>query len=173
MSTYSAVPSGLKDRPNWVCWRYETRDGKETKIPYNAATGAKAKADDPSTWATFEVACDAADCLSLNYGSHDGIGFEFGGTSIAGIDFDSAISDDGTVDPYVLEILRLCGNPYTEKSPSGTGLHAFVECDAVPAGKRKLSKGHEGIEIYHGSEGGRYFTLTGDHFSGRARHPAN
>jgi hypothetical protein len=61
-----------------------------------------------------------------------------------------------------LAILKLLGSPYTEISPSGTGLHAFVECDVLPEGGRKLSQGHVGIEIYHGREGGRYFTMTGN-----------
>jgi putative DNA primase/helicase len=160
MSTYSAVPSALKDRANWITWRYEPRDGKETKIPYDAKTGRKAKANDSSTWASFQVAIKAADILSGNDIAYEGIGFELGGTSIVGIDFDNARDEKGVIDPYVLDILRVLDNPYTEISPSGKGLHAFVECDALPPGGRKLSKGHDGIEIYHGREGGRYFTIS-------------
>jgi hypothetical protein len=119
-----------------------------------------AKSDDSTTWTTFEQAAEAADILGGN--DYEGIGFELGGTDIAGIDFDNAINAKGDVDPYALSILALLGNPYTEKSPSGNGFHAFVECDALPEGKRKMSKGHEGVEIYHGREGGRYFTVTGD-----------
>ena len=76
------------------------------------------------------------------------------------------MTDKGVIDPYVLAILKLSGDPYTEISPSGTGLHCFVECDALPEGKRKLSQGHIGIEIYHGKEGGRYFTITGERVLG-------
>jgi hypothetical protein len=162
MSTLN-IPVELKARPNWVVWKYETRDGKETKVPYDAKSNGGhvyAKSNDPTTWTTFEQASDAADVLNGN--DYDGIGFELGGTSTVGIDFDHAVNTDGVVDPYVLAILASLGNPYTEVSPSGNGLHAFVECDALPEGKRKLSKDHDGIEIYHGREGGRYFTITGD-----------
>jgi hypothetical protein len=119
-----------------------------------------AKADDLVTWTTFERAVDSADVLKG--GDYDGIGFELGGTNLVGIDFDNAITNKGIIDPYALAILKILGSPYTEISPSGTGLHAFVECDVLPEGGRKLSQGHIGIEIYHGREGGRYFTMTGE-----------
>ena len=47
------IPQELKDRPQWVLWRYETRDGKPTKVPYSATTGRRAAVDTPATWATF------------------------------------------------------------------------------------------------------------------------
>ncbi|MGC2705254.1 MAG: AAA family ATPase [Candidatus Acidiferrales bacterium] len=113
---------------------------------------------------SYEDAVKAADVLSG--GDYEGIGFMLHGTNLIGIDFDNAISDKGIVDPYTLSILKILGNPYTEKSPSGRGLHAFVDCDYLPEGGRKMSQGHAGIEIYHGREGGRYFTITGDHVGG-------
>src|SRR5713226_9189025 len=154
---YAVVPSVLKDIPNWVGWKSVVRDGKPTKVPYDAKTGRPAKANDSSTWTTFERAVEA-----LNETDYDDIGFELGGTSLVGIDFDNAIDPAGVIDPYTREILTLLGNPYTEKSPSGRGLHTFVECDSLPKGGRKLSHDHTGIEIYHGREGGRYFTVTGE-----------
>jgi hypothetical protein len=154
------IPVVLRQRPNWVCWKSLVRDGKATKVPFNAKTGGMAKADDPATWTTCDVATDAADVL--NGGEYDGVGFELGGTNLVGIDFDNAITNKGIIDPYALAILKLLGSPYTEISPSGTGLHAFVECDVLPEGGRKMSQGHVGIEIYHGREGGRYFTMTGN-----------
>ena len=158
------IPSALKQLPNWVCWKYLTKEGNPTKVPFDAKTGRPAKADDSTTWTTFEQASEAADILGGN--DYEGIGFELGGTDIAGIDFDNAINANGEIDPYALSILALLGDPYSEKSPSGSGLHAFVECDALPAGKRKMSKNHEGVEIYHGKEGGRYFTFTCDKILG-------
>jgi hypothetical protein len=157
------IPEELKTYPNWVGWKNEVRDGKPTKLPYNIESNGNAllaKANDPSTWTSFERASEAADVFNGN--DYDGIGFELGGTSIVGIDFDNAITNDGVIEPYALAILKLLGQLYTEISPSGTGLHAFVQCDSLPKGGRKLSQGHIGIEIYHGKEGGRYFTTTGD-----------
>ena len=160
----SAIPATLRMYQNWVVWKYITKDGRPTKIPYDVKTGKGAKSNDSSTWVSYEDAVKAADVL--NGSDYEGIGFMLHGTNFIGIDFDNAISDKGIVDPYALSILKILGNPYTEKSPSGRGLHAFVDCDHLPEGGRKMSQGHAGIEIYHGREGGRYFTITGDHVGG-------
>jgi hypothetical protein len=158
------IPDVLQHLPNWVAWRSIVRNGKATKIPFDVKTGQMAKANDPTTWATFEQVMKATD--PLTGGDYAGPGFELGGTNIVGIDFDSAIDKKGLIDPYAAAILDLLGDPYTEISPSRTGLHAFVECAALPKGGRKLSQDHIGIEIYHGREGGRYFTITGDRVRG-------
>src|SRR5713101_7190886 len=68
---YADVPSSLKDIPNWIVWKLEKRDGKDTKVPYDAKTGRPAKANDSSTWTSFERAVEA-----LNESDYDGIGFE-------------------------------------------------------------------------------------------------
>lgn len=157
---HNDIPAELKQHPNWIVWRSIIRDGKATKMPFDPKNGSPAKSNDPKTWGTFQQAIDTADILTG--GNYDGIGFQLHGTSLVGLDFDNSINAKGIVDPYVLDILALLGSPYTEVSPSGKGLHAFVECDALPEGGRKMSVGHSGIEIYHGREGGRYFTVTGD-----------
>ena len=42
--------------PRWVAWQTEDRGTPEKprppKVPYNPATGRKAKSDDPRTWGT-------------------------------------------------------------------------------------------------------------------------
>jgi hypothetical protein len=161
---YKEVPTALKILPNWVVWRLVAKDGKTTKVPFDAKAGCGAKANDSSTWTTFEIAEAVADPLGGK--NYNGIGFELGGTDIVGIDFDNAVNTKGVIDPYALSILAALGNPYTETSPSQKGLHAFVECAALPDGGRKLSQDHVGIEIYHGREGGRYFTITGEKIGG-------
>jgi len=158
------IPAILKQFPNWIVWKSVLKDGKLTKIPFDAKTGQWAKSNDPLTWVSFEQAVSAADPLTGS--DYSGIGFELHGTSIVGLDFDGSIDKKGIIDPYVSAILDLLGNPYTEISPSSRGLHAYVECEALPGGKRKMSQGHVGIEIYHGQEGGRYLTVTGDHVRG-------
>ena len=32
------IPDSLRATPQWVCWRYITRDGKRTKAPVNPTT---------------------------------------------------------------------------------------------------------------------------------------
>lgn len=163
---YPLFPKKLKAISNWVDWKPTLRNGELTKMPYDLA-GHWAKANDPTTWTTYERALKNVD-------GYEGIGFELGGTEIAGIDFDSAF-DGETLNPYIESVLRILGNPYAEKSPSGKGLHAFVECDELPGDKRKMSKDHDGVEIYRPGladengkfdEGGRFLTVTGLHYSG-------
>jgi hypothetical protein len=42
--TFEKIPAYLRERPQWVCWRYEiTEKQKWTKVPYQATSlGAKA-----------------------------------------------------------------------------------------------------------------------------------
>ena len=54
-----APPACLRDRPQWVAWRYIERDGKPTKAPVNALTGGLADSTDAATWTTFPQAVAA------------------------------------------------------------------------------------------------------------------
>jgi putative DNA primase/helicase len=40
------IPEELTERPQWVCWRYEERGGKLTKVPYVPETGGRASTTD-------------------------------------------------------------------------------------------------------------------------------
>lgn len=160
MCSYTAVPEKLKAISHWVAWKLDPVKGK---VPYDVKTARKAKTNDPSTWATFKQVVDAVDILAGN--DYDGIGFVLLDTPLVGSDFDGMLHD-GVAEPFALEILKHLGNPYCESSPSGAGLHAFVECAALPPGQRKFSKNHYGMEVYSGSEKGRFLTVTGQQFSG-------
>ena len=147
MNQFDNLPLDLKACPHWVCWSYMERDGKPTKFPINPATGQSASTADPSTWATFEQARSVAE-------SHPGvgIGFVFTGSPFAGIDLD-ATSDPGLVSWH--QSIAASFQSYSERSPSGKGLHIIVR-GGVPHGKKDTSKA---CEVY--SEG-RFFTMTGD-----------
>ncbi len=171
------VPAELRERPQWVLWRYETRDGKQTKVPYSV-TGARAKADDPATWGTFEQALAVYRSDPQKWA---GVGFEFSADDpYCGIDLD-AVLDPATGDflPWPDSFLRKCEFPtivpspeklvellgsYTEKSPSATGVKVFIKGHLPPGGNRKNADadGNDakipGIEMY---ASGRYFTVTG------------
>ena len=47
------VPEELRQLPQWVCWRYEERGGKPTKVPYQPK-GRLASSTDPETWSRFD-----------------------------------------------------------------------------------------------------------------------
>ena len=137
---FNSIPTALRDKPNWVCRR--------GKIPINPRTGQAAKAGQPDTWARFEEAVQAAP-------RYDGIGFEFDGDGIIGIDFDHCI-ENGQLAPWVQAWVDRFGS-YTEVSPSGTGIHILCQGSLRdrPAVKRKE------VEIY---DRARYFTMTGQPF---------
>jgi integrase len=67
------IPAELRDRPQWVGWRHEVRDGKPTKVPRRpGAPSRNASSTDPATWASFE---DAR--ATVERGEADGIGYVF------------------------------------------------------------------------------------------------
>lgn len=158
------IPFALQIENRWIVWKQEKRNGKFTKIPYNADTGECAQSNNPETWTSFEKASEVAKK------GYNGIGFMLYGSKYIGIDFDGAV-DDGVPEPYVLNILEQLKSPYAEITPSDTGIRAFVECPKLPIGNRKFNAKKKGIdkygaEIYAGNEGGRYLTITGNRFSG-------
>src|SRR6266849_10115383 len=149
----------LQARPQWVCWRKEQRQGKLTKVPYNAKTGRKAESDNPQTWASYAQAVQAQ-----RTGNYDGIGYMFH-RDYAGVDLDHCVNADGSIDPWAQAYLdRL--KSYAEYSPSHTGIHILVR-GTVPHGLRRRIPNaphpEAAIEMYCER---RYFTVTGAHVEG-------
>jgi putative DNA primase/helicase len=88
-----------------------------------------------------------------------GIGYVFSPQDdYAGVDLDHCRDlETGEIEPWArANIDRL--QSYTEKSPSGTGLHILIK-GKVPTGGNKKGK----VEMY---SQGRFFTMTGDHLGG-------
>ncbi|HUW33528.1 MAG TPA: hypothetical protein VM223_18115 [Planctomycetota bacterium] len=143
-------PLSLTERPQWLCWRSETRKGKPTKVPYQT-NGALASTTNPATWTTFEAAMRARPRF-------EGIGFVFTADDpFVGIDLDNCLGNDGYLNSDAREILGKL-QTYTERSVSGTGVHA-IGMGEVPAGGNRV----KGIEIY---DHGRYFVMTGEAIAG-------
>lgn len=161
---YSAVPKAMRDIAHWVVWKHVTRDGKKTKPPFDAKTGRNASTTDPATWTTFD---DAVKVASNFKNGWDGIGFVFTGTPFVGIDCDGVLRDE-KVEPYAAAVLALLDS-YTEVSPSGNGLKTIIECPnpglSKALGYRFNLGEHTGIEVYDRTSP-RYFTVTGQRFSG-------
>src|SRR5262249_28117722 len=111
----------LQAHPQWVCWRREERRGKLTKVPYNPQTGEPARSNDPATWASY---AQALFCWQQHPPTYDGIGYMFKG-DITGIDLDHCIDEQGQIEPWAQEIIARLAS-YTERSPSGKGLHIYV-----------------------------------------------
>ncbi len=140
----AAVPSELQERPQWVVWRYESRDGRETKVPYRADGRGRASTTDRSSWSTFEDAAAAAADAS-------GVGFVFSEDDpYVGVDLDGGLkrSDWGAI------IVAL--DSYSETSVSGEGAHVIVRASLNGHSRRRAGP----VEVY---EQGRFFVVTGEH----------
>lgn len=146
------IPTELKNRPQWVVWRYEARNGeqKPTKVPYAPRTGRRADSTDPRTWSTFDESLAV-----YERGDWAGIGYVLSPDDpYTGVDLDHALDGDGKVKPWAMYYVDGL-NSYTEVSPSGKGLRIFTRA-AWPYDRHK--KGD--IEIYADK---RFLTLTGNH----------
>lgn len=153
------IPHEMRNYRQWIVWRYEDVGGKKpSKIPYNARTGYPADVTDPADWSTFDEAVSVA--WSGNY---SGLGFVFSKHDpFTGIDLDDAYEKNELgayihADPAkILDMQqKICAefHSYTERSPSGKGVHIIVK-GAVASGRRRSS-----VEVY---SDGRYFTMTGN-----------
>lgn len=135
------VPQELKSIPRWVGF---TPD----KIPMQA-NNVKASSTNPTTWSTFERACEFASTDGLA-----GVGFVFDGDGIVGIDLDACVND-GEPEPWALEVISQFDS-YTEYSPSGNGIHIYCR-----GRKPVCSSKKEQVECYATT---RYFTVTGNQY---------
>lgn len=161
-AAYNAIPAELKALDQWVTWRTESRDGKATKVPYNANPGSRARArsNAPSTWTDFSTAVARA-----AQGDMDGIGFEFGpDDEYAGVDLDDCRDPDtGELHEDAQRIVDDLDS-YAEVSPSLTGLKIIVKAKKPGTRARTDATPWGGdIEMY---DERRYFALTGDAVNG-------
>ncbi len=149
------IPQELTQRNQWVAWSGEEMgNGKMAKRPINPNTGRYAKANDLSTWGSFE---QAIECWQSN--GFKGIGFVFSDTDpFVGIDLDNCIDKEthsltqdaaATIDRF---------SSYTEFSPSGNGLHIILKGKLSGHGRK-----HGNIEMY---DRNRFFTFTGNVMEG-------
>jgi hypothetical protein len=150
-----AIPLALRALP-CVVWRAEPRgEGKPSKVPYQiACPSRRASSTDPATWGTFADAVDAYSCPELRLA---GVGVVL--TREAGIsclDLDAVIDEAGALDPRASVIVTRYDS-WTERSPSGTGLHIFA-FGSVPT----AIKGEQ-YEVY---STGRYIAITGHRWPG-------
>ena len=147
---FDEIPEALRSKDRWVCWRlYETKDGKWTKMPVDAKSGAAASSTDSKTWSDFETARARYDQDGV-----DGVGVVLG-DGLVGVDLDGhRETESGTLTPFALGIVgRL--RSYAEVSPSGRGVHVLLR-GAKPLGRCR--RDDQGLEVY---DHGRYFTVTG------------
>lgn len=151
------IPAAMLDLRQWVNWRTETRNGRETEVLYCPGTDRPAETDNAATFGTFTEACTAY----MRGTRYAGIGYVFTSwDDFAGVDFDKCMGDDGTMRPDVAAWVAALDS-YTEVSPGGRGIHVILRA-ALPGGKGCQSVLH-GVEAYSQL---RCLTMTGDLFLG-------
>lgn len=161
LAALQRLPQAMRALPQWLVWRLEQAGGekKPRKVPYYTS-GARRKGEqgserDRQRLVTFDAAVQALE----RGGDWSGIGFAFlRGDGLIGIDIDGAIdAETGEVSSRCQAIVAACAS-YTERSPSGTGVHIIVQ------GQTDTFKNNAvGLEVFCGRQ---YFTCTGQHWGG-------
>lgn len=163
---FTAIPAALTERPQWVAWMLAENPGKAKgdKIPLHPGKGYAASNRKPEHWGTFAQAQafytrTAGKEWTIQVQGKErkgpvcGVGFVLTESDpFTGIDLDGCLNPDGSLEPWAKNIVDTL-NTYTEVSPSGTGVRAFV-VGKLPSGERRKGP----IELY---DTGRYLTLTG------------
>jgi putative DNA primase/helicase len=146
------IPALLRERPQWVGWRYEYAPGRSkpwAKVPINPRTAAKASSTAPMTWGGVDEALRCYEAHQL-----DGIGYVLTlQDALVGIDLDQ-VCQAGVLDDWAQQEVASLAT-YAEVSPSGEGLRLFVR-GTLP--KQGIRQGP--IEAYQTA---RFLTITGQH----------
>lgn len=150
------APAALRDLKGWLVWRWVRRPDrpKALKMPYYLSGSVRNKthgsAEDRQFLGTFEEARAFAEKQDFS-----GVGLalmpEFG---ITALDFDNCVTD-GVIDPVVE---RLTTGTYTEFSPSGTGVRAFMMGESPDSKDSTPVDGSFGFETFHAKG---FVTFTG------------
>ena len=150
------VPGELTSVNQWVVWKaveMRKRDGtvKITKVPYDPKNGNKASTQRRSNWGSFDQACEA-----MIMDGYDGIGFVFTADDpFVGIDLDNCFDEEGNLRADAETAVNTVQS-FTEKSPSGKGLHIICKGRLPGAGHCDNKTGRE---MY---QEGRFFTITAE-----------
>lgn len=165
---FQNLPEEIKVYNQWLVWRYEDLEAKKpTKVPYCPHSYKQASVTNPQTWGSFDDACKA----HFN-GNFSGIGFvltendpftfiDLDNPYEFDIDGQAKFANPGEIMDRQIRIHDTF-NSYSERSPSGQGLHIIVKA-SVPSGRRK-----QAVEVYSTA---RYMTMTGQVFNNAAIQP--
>lgn len=162
------APAALRELKQWLVWKFEPNPKpgkKDLKVPYYAKSGTKrgwmpgvrskkvgqGSAEELPLLVTFDEALAAAQERGMT-----GIGLAMvPGQPVTALDFDHCVAD-GVIDPAVEALII---GTYSEISPSGTGVRAFVLGDLGDRSDAHPEDGAFGFETYTTS---RFVTFTGD-----------
>ena len=145
-------PNTMRTLPNWVLWKLETVNDRQTKVPFSIYH-RHASSTNPKTWTTFENALRVYESSD----EYSGIGFVFTlDSGIVFIDIDHCLNEHGEGDDRMKDILsKFEGKTFAEYSQSGTGVHIFVK-GTIP---RSFKNDKQNVEMYAEK---RFCAMTGD-----------
>lgn len=157
---WDAIPASLALRQQWVLWKYEWDTKRTTwlKVPYYAMggrrTGDQGSDRDRMRLATLEVVRRAFERKQGQPDAWSGVGFGFlPGDGLIGIDLDKMVdAETGAMNDRCAKIIQAF-HTYTELSPSGTGVHLYVQGHTTTAKSNDI-----GVEMFCERQ---YFTVTG------------
>lgn len=154
---WNNLPPSLLREGRFCCWKYEDRNGRRTKVPYNPRTGGKAQSTNLDTFAPLDAALKA-----LERDRYDGIGVGIFG-EIGAIDIDHCIDDNGELSPTAFDVMDTM-QAYTEHSPSGHGLRILFKATGFQYDKARYYINNQklGLEVYIAGSTNKFVTVTGD-----------
>lgn len=152
---FGAIPAELRDLKRWTCWQESTK-GKppiQATVAFNGRH-VYARADDPATWAPFDVAHRYWENDLSEAGVPSGLSFALNGDGIIGIDLDDCRNPKNkSISQWAVKIIKRFAS-YTEISPSGNGIRIFLRGKLPPGHRCKIGK----IEVYSTD---KFLTVTG------------
>lgn len=152
---YEALPQYVKDNARFCLWRYQERNGKQTKVPYRT-DGRRVDSTNPLNFAPFtEITAVYAK------GGYDGIGMMvYGGLSA--VDIDNCV-ENGILTEMAKDIVDTLDS-YTEYSPSGNGIRILVRTSNIVYDKARyyINNRKRGLEVYIAGCTSKFVTLTGN-----------
>ena len=136
---YEKLPEQLKKDGRFCLWKYEERNGRMTKVPYQT-NGRKASSADKNTFSDFRLAVSAMD-------GYDGIGMG-AFDDFCMVDIDHCVFG-GKMTQMAEDIVERMDS-YTEFSPSGTGVRIVCKASSLSydTGRYYINNQKLGLEIY-------------------------
>ena len=162
----SGLPDALAPLVNqfrWVLWKWETRDGKPTKVPYQPS-GKKAASDDPHTWSSYAHVRGVRDRF-------DGIGYCLQDSEYGAFDLDDCRDlKTGAIAPWAQELVAKASS-YTEVTVSGTGLRIIGRAVGPEIHRKQPVVNGSTLETHRKAK--RYIVMTGSVLPGSAQELAD
>ena len=155
MTKTENIPVYLREHGLFCLWKYEERDGRKTKVPYNPNNPQyRAKSNSPETFARMETAANRVT-------GFNGLGVGLFG-DIAGIDIDHCVNNN-KLSEMAADIVETMDS-YTEISPSGEGIRIFFLAPNYNYDKDEyyVKESKKGLEIYIAGNTNRFLTITGN-----------